>query len=481
MIDRMMSGKTALKHFGLLSLVVLFVILILFFSGWGLSNQFRKYVVQQIRAELLVHLDNLTAQFTIDANGNPALFSGLGDPRFSSQLSGLYWQIDRLNDKGETLNAGILRSPSLQDYTLKLPDSGMSVGVITQRRIIGPLGNETLRTLENLVSSTPIKPLSVDDESEPALPENVRIRQIVAVDEQLALKAFDDINGTIWQIFSVLALIIIVGETIQIFLLHLPLQHFYQSLEAVCSGQSKRIEGGYFGKLQMLADEFNHLLEQNAKAVEGVRKQAGDFVKAVNPPLDNMARAAAEPEQTVTALSSVVTTQVSVARQQINYQFAQSQAIALDLKAKLRCEVFPVLENMVRRMEKVYPDKHLKINIHMQKPSPFFRGEMLDLRSLLGNLLDKAFQWAESRVEIQLVSTERQILVVIEDDGLGMAASQDGSQTKYDSGTQGVAVPGADMGVAEIRELLSWYNGKLEQRNSRLGGMQARLTLPRAS
>lgn len=41
-------------------------------------------------------------------------------------------------------------------------------------------------------------------------------------------------------------------------------------------------------------------------------------------------------------------------------------------------------------------------------------------------------------------------------------------------------VPGSELDFAEMRELLSLYNGRLEQRHAKLGGIQVRLTLPRA-
>ena len=107
---------------------------------------------------------------------------------------------------------------------------------------------------------------------------------------------------------------------------------------------------------------------------------------------------------------------------------------------------------------------------------------MQDLRDILGNLLYKACQWAERRVEIQLVSSERHILVVIEDDGLGMTADNAEEEMPEHSSTVpgNKLVPGSELDFAEMRELLSLYNGRLEQRHAKLGGIQVRLTLPRA-
>ena len=70
---------------------------------------------------------------------------------------------------------------------------------------------------------------------------------------------------------------------------------------------------------------------------------------------------------------------------------------------------------------------------------------MQDLRDILGNLLYKACQWAERRVEIQLVSSERHILVVIEDDGLGMTADNAAEEMPEQSST----VPGVQLKVVD--------------------------------
>ena len=475
-------GSVGFMQFGLLLGFSALIILALGLFGWGLSKQFRNHAVQQIRTELLTHIDYLNTQFTIDAKGRPDFLNEFADPRFNQRHSGLYWQIDHLDRKGETLRVGLLRSPSLQGYTLKFSEHDMQVGVISQSRVTGPTGG-TLRALKLFVSITPRGAPPVDNAKEGEfLSENVRVRLIVAADEAKLLEGIDDLERALWLTFLVLAVIMIAAETAQLFLVHLPLQRLYLSLEAVRSGQSSQIEGVYSGKMKILVDEFNRLLMQNVEMLKGTRKQVDNLAKAMKPPLDTMRDAAENQQQTLADLSSVVSTQVGVAHQTINHHLANSQAVALALKSKFRCEVFPVLENMVRRMEKVYAEKQLALSIHTQKPSPFFRGEMQDLRDILGNLLYKACQWAERRVEIQLVSSERHILVVIEDDGLGMTADNAEEEMPEHSSTVpgNKLVPGSELDFAEMRELLSLYNGRLEQRHAKLGGIQVRLTLPRA-
>ena len=40
-------------------------------AGWGLSNLFQRHVEAQFHAELKTHLDQLTAQLTLDGGGRP--------------------------------------------------------------------------------------------------------------------------------------------------------------------------------------------------------------------------------------------------------------------------------------------------------------------------------------------------------------------------------------------------------------------------
>ena len=80
----------AAATFGLLLGFSALIILALGLSGWGLSKQFRNHAVQQIRTELLTHIDYLNTQFTIDAKGRPDFLNEFADPRFNQRHSGLY-------------------------------------------------------------------------------------------------------------------------------------------------------------------------------------------------------------------------------------------------------------------------------------------------------------------------------------------------------------------------------------------------------
>ncbi|MDQ5878313.1 MAG: hypothetical protein QG638_1045 [Pseudomonadota bacterium] len=109
-------------------------------AGWGLGNLFQRHVEIQFHAELKTHLDQLTAQLILDEKGQPALALPLSDPRLSRPYSGCYWQIDEIKDSNDRTPAasGLLRSRSLWDYVLAVPQDTPANGEIHQHRIVGP-------------------------------------------------------------------------------------------------------------------------------------------------------------------------------------------------------------------------------------------------------------------------------------------------------------------------------------------------------
>ena len=72
-------------------------------AGWGLGNLFRQHVAEQLRAELVLHLNQLTA--AVNVAPDALSVTPLSDPGWAAAVR-LYWQIDRLDDQGRTVMPG---------------------------------------------------------------------------------------------------------------------------------------------------------------------------------------------------------------------------------------------------------------------------------------------------------------------------------------------------------------------------------------
>ncbi|WP_298233832.1 hypothetical protein [uncultured Azohydromonas sp.] len=98
-------------------------------AGWLLSGLFREHVTRQFVATLATELDQVTARFEVDANGQPLLDPArLSDPRWTRPYSGLYWQIDEMG--GTAPRRGVLRSRSLWDTELRAPADAPADGEV---------------------------------------------------------------------------------------------------------------------------------------------------------------------------------------------------------------------------------------------------------------------------------------------------------------------------------------------------------------
>ena len=63
-------------------------------------------------------------------------------------------------------------------------------------------------------------------------------------------------------------------------------------------------------------------------------------------------------------------------------------------------EVRPVVTALIRTMEKIYHDRDIAIEIDAPEHARF-RGEQQDLEEMVGNLVDNACKWAQSRVAVE--------------------------------------------------------------------------------
>jgi signal transduction histidine kinase len=111
-------------------------------------------------------------------------------------------------------------------------------------------------------------------------------------------------------------------------------------------------------------------------------------------------------------------------------------------------------------------------------PGDVIRGQQEDLEEMLGNLLDNACKWAKSRVKIQSTQEDGAVVMTVDDDGSGLAASM--RDLVLQRGVRAdEAAPGSGLGLAIVRDLVELYEGTFSLEDSPMGGLRARLRLPK--
>lgn len=445
----------------LLAGTLIWIVVTILIAGWGLNDLFQRHVEQQFDATLRTHLDQLTAQLTLNTDGEPALATTLTDPRLNKPFSGLYWQIDRVASASAPATPGVMRSRSLWDAVLAVPNDQPPDGGVHRHRIAGPDG-ATLGALERIVflSGQSDRPF----------------RLIVAANETLMQEPVEHFSGMLWLALAILGGGLILAAVIQVIIGLAPLRRLRQSLEAVREGRTPQLLGEFPAEVRPLIEDFNTVLAQNAEVVGRARTQAGNLAHALKTPLSVMANAAAAEES---ELAKLVSEQVETARKQIDYQLRRARAAAAVRVPGTKTSVAPVLEGLAKVVRKVYAERQLELKIYPASGNVTFRGEEQDLQEMLGNLLDNACKWARQSIEVGATIDQGNVVILVDDDGKGISPAK--RDAVLERGIRAdEQTPGSGLGLSIVDDLARMYGGTVEISDSPSGGLRVKLTLPAA-
>jgi signal transduction histidine kinase len=273
--------------------------------------------------------------------------------------------------------------------------------------------------------------------------------------------AFVCMLGGIWQVRAGLS----------------PFSRLRRQLSGVRDGSRQRVEGAYPIEVQPLVNDLNSLLEHRERTIRRALAKAGDLAHGLKTPLAVLTQEADRAEAAGHhEMASTISVQVERMRRQIEFHLAHARAAGSGDVPGARCPVLPSVEGLARTLLRIYAARGLAIEVHVS-PEHFIRGQQENLEEMLGNLLDNACKWAKSNVKIQSVLDGAAVIVMVDDDGSGLAASMRDAVLQ-----RGVradeAAPGSGLGLAIVRDLVDLYEGTFSLEDSPMGGLRARLRLP---
>jgi len=251
------------------------------------------------------------------------------------------------------------------------------------------------------------------------------------------------------------------------------------NLAGVREGRDARLGGAYPSEVQPLVSELNELLSDREQRVTRALTKAGDLAHGLKTPLtllnQQAERAKAEGQ---TALAAAIMQQVERMRRQIDYHLAHARASASGGNPAARCHVLTSADALARTMLTIHAERHLAIDVHVPHDH-FVSLQREDFEEMLGNLVDNACKWAQTRVEVRSSLDEGQIVTTVDDDGPGLDPSL--RETVLRRGVRAdEAAPGSGLGLAIVADLVELYGGSIALGSSPLGGLRATLRLPSA-
>ncbi|AMJ59241.1 sensor histidine kinase [Bosea sp. PAMC 26642] len=435
--------------------------LVLILAGFGLTTFYRRSAERGFDERLSVYIKELVADLAAPPETERQAIGDLGEPRFDLPLSGWYWQIMRLDGERPSVRA----SRSLVGGQLpKLLDQEIAPNArgLRESYISGP-DDRSLRILEREID----------------VGEDGRFTVAVAAPTDEIDGDIRDFRFALTMTFLLLGLALVASTIIQVRFGLRPLVRLGAAVGMVRTGETPRIVGKYPPDLAPLAGELNQLIDANREILERARTQVGNLAHALKTPLSVMLNEA-EAGTGDGQLPQTVKAQAAVMRDQVQYYLDRARAAALSGALGGVTEVVPSLDALIRTFTKISQERGI-VGTHLVPQGVKFRGEQQDFEEMLGNLLDNAFKWARSRVEVGFVpaaeTSEGRFVLLIDDDGPGLP--DDAMAVVLKRGRRlDETTPGSGLGLSIVQDLARLYGGEVMLQPSPLGGLRARLVLP---
>jgi len=466
----------------LLAAAAIVVSLVLLLAGFALVVVFERNVVRSIDIELDAYLDQLASILVRDDNGHVTVDNELADPRFRQPYGGRYWQVS-MDD------SVLLRSRSLWD-TLLLVDQAPAPGAgILRQELAGPNRQVLYAAIRSVIleqeptnRAEQVPPNPPEQQPQPAVPEEAPVKP---QDERYILVAamdraeVDNINakfsGDIVPALGVFALLLIAAAWVQVSVGLAPLEKLRTGLEAVRLGEARRLDAEVPSELQPLVAETNRLLEAQETALIKARARAGDLAHGLKTPLTALTMLAEGLRSDGQhGLAQDIDHQLRGLGQHVERELARSRIAAGGLTA--RALLRPAVAGLVKTISKL--PRGDGIDWRVDSPVGLSAAvDEVDLAEILGNLLDNARKWSRSVVMVTARRRDREIEVLVEDDGSGIP-EHERSRVLNRGIRLDERVPGTGLGLTIAKEIAEAYQGRLELSNSEIGGLRVSLVLP---
>lgn len=280
----------------------------------------------------------------------------------------------------------------------------------------------------------------------------------------------------LYGVFSLLGLLALLAlqRWIVVNTLH-PLQQIKESLAKVASGELQQIHASGPAEVMPLINEFNRILKSASQKTRRSRLAIGNLAHGLKTRLaqlqllsgDTSAESDAQLRQMVQSCSADIYQDVEreLKRARLMGDVYTSQTTDLEVE----------LPKLVATLQKIYSEKTVAFAWQHDGQARVMM-DREDMLELLGNVLDNAFKWCRSQVQLT-ISAHNAIQIIVEDDGPGSNAPV--LETLLQRGMRmDESKPGSGLGLAIVQDIVQYYHGNIALTHSeRLRGLCIHITL----
>ncbi|WP_352625970.1 ATP-binding protein [Mesorhizobium sp. M0187] len=425
----------------ILTLIVIFTLI---------TTLYRQASERGFDSLLSAHLFNLIGSVGVSESGQLTGAPDLGDLRFSEPNSGWYWSVEPASEGVH----GNLHSSSMTTTIPSPTVAEVPFNSSFQRSYsTDGIGDEELQVFE----------------SEFVLDAKNRAARFRVMGNKTELEhEIATFQGRLLTYLSLFGVGMIAINAIAILLGLQPLRRVRNALAQVREGTAQRLDGQFPAEIEPLANETNALIENNKRIVERSRTQVGNLAHSLKTPLAVLIN---EGRALGGAKGQLIADQAASMQKQVDHYLQRARVAAQRDSVVYRTPVTPLVQRMVRVLQKLKPD--VSLSLTLPAADIVFAGEREDLEELVGNLLDNAMKWAMSTVAVSVTPAAAGLFELsIEDDGPGIP--EDKARDVLKRGRRlDETKPGTGLGLAIVADLVNEYGGALALERSAMGGLKA--------
>jgi len=423
-------------------------------SAFSLNNAFQASADSAHQKQLRNTLYGLLMVADLDEAGNITLPDDLPEPRFAIPNSGLYAQITNIEKTA-------WQSQSMLGMNLALPEHP---GQDNEKFSIVKLNDGM--TFLNLA-------FGIIWENDQGKEYSYTIN--IAEDLQTVNQQKTNFQLSLWYWLGGTGLILLIAQAFILRWGLRPLSNVAIDLNAIESGDQKRLSENYPKELSQLTQNINTLLDHEHSRRERYKNSLADLAHSLKTPLAVM-RGELETSRNIESLRTTAHEQLDRVLALVDYQL---QRAATEGQSSLQAPVSlgEIIHKILTSLDKVYQSKNIYRQYEIAHDI-FIHADEGDMYELLGNLLENAYKYCNQKVTIFVSQHGENIEIHIDDDGNGIPEHSQGDIIKRGKRID-TQEEGQGLGLAIVSDIVDAYNGEIKIENSHLGGARFIIRVPK--
>lgn len=254
-----------------------------------------------------------------------------------------------------------------------------------------------------------------------------------------------------------------------------PLETARKQIAQLQSGQRSKLDAQVPLELEPLVTQINHLLAHTEDNLKRSRNALGNLGHALKTPLAVLISLANDPRLAAyPQIQNTLREQLEQIQQRMGRELNRAR-LAGDALPGAQFDADAELPGLLATLGMIHGE-HLELMLKMP-PGLHLPWDREDMLELLGNLLDNACKWADSRVELRVAQTPGGFVIEVQDDGPGIPEIERDQVisrgVRLDEQTSGHG-----LGLGIVRDIVDAWEGQMELETGALGGLLVRINLP---